>query len=127
MSIINRMRKQSAIYWPPGGTDTYGRPLVGQLVELIRTPAGNYRVRWEDRVAEYIDLEGTEKRSHAVVYVPVLPNGGEVEVGGWLWLGLRAELQDETDPTNNDGAYQVSRVDHLPDLRNRRTLRTVYL
>lgn len=127
MSLINRMRKQEAIYWPPSTVDDFGRPAIGPLVELIKRSDGNYRVRWEEKVEQFVDPEGTERRSIAVVYVPALPGGGELVVGGWLWLGLRAALTDEAEPTNNAGAYQIRRLDHMPDLKNRRKLRTAYL
>lgn len=121
MSLITRMRRQDAIYWPPSDADGYGRPTVGVFVEL--------KVRWEGRVEEFTDREGTTHISNAVVYVPELPSGSEVEVevGGWMFLGGRYDLEDEDDPRANPGAYEVRRVDHLPNLRNTEKLRAVYL
>lgn len=127
MSIINRMRKQNAIYWPPAGPDSFGRPAVGALVELTLAGGVNSRVRWEDVAEEFKDREGTVQQSMAKVYVPALPGGGEVEVGGWLWLGDRADLVSEATPRDNPKAYEVRRVDHLPNLQATKTLRTVYL
>lgn len=121
------MRKQAAIYWPPATVDDYGAPTQGALVELVLDGADNYRVRWEDKNEEFLDAAGTTRRSAALVYVPALPDGGEVEVGGFLWLGVRADLLDETDPTANEGAWEVRRVDHLPNLKATETLRTAYL
>lgn len=128
MSLIRSMRRQAAIYWPPGVADCYGRRGVGALVELVLVPgSGNFQVRWEDRVEEFIDAAGTTRQSSAVVYVPALPDGSEVEVGGYLWLGVRGGLVDEDNPLANPDAYEVRRVDHLPTLRATETLRTVYL
>jgi len=127
MGLISRMRKQNAIYWPPAPADGFGRRGYGTLVEFVLTGGVNSRVRWEDRAEEFVDTKGTTVLSNAVVYVPVLPGGGEVETGGFLWLGDRADLTDESDPTNNSGAHEVRRGDKLPNFKATEFLRTVYL
>lgn len=121
------MRRQDAIYWPPGPVDSYGRLTVGPLVELVSTSSVNYRVRWEDKVEEFVDREGTTQASTAVVCVGVLPDGSDVALGGWLWLGRRTDLTSEVDPRENSGAFEVRRVEHSPDLRATKILRMVYL
>ena len=127
MGIIDRMRKQNAIYWPLAGPDDFGCAGYGPLVELISVGGVNYRVRWEERADEFVNPLGATVVSAAVVYVPALPGGGEVCVGGFLWLGDRAALVDEAVPTNNPGAAAIQRVDMLPNLRVTEYLRTVYL
>ena len=127
MSLIARMRRQNAVYWPPGTVDKFGRACPGTLIELTLAGWVNSRVRWEDTVKEYLDAQGTVTLSAAVVFVPALPGGGEVAVGGWLWLGDRSDLTDEADPRGNSGAYEVKRVDKLPNLKATELLRTVYL
>ena len=127
MGIINRMRKQNAIYWPPSTPDDFGRPASGALVELVLDGTSNYRVRWEDTIATFVDPQGTTQVSNAVVYVPQLPDASEVTVGGYLWLGDRADLTDDAVPLNNPGAYEVRRFDSLPDFKNKEKLRTAYL
>ena len=92
------------------------------------TDGVNSRVRWEDQIKEFVDANGTMQLSNSVVFVPVLPDdGGEIEVGGFLWLGDRGDLTDESVPTNNEDAYEIRRVDKLPNLKNTEYLRTVYL
>lgn len=127
MGIINSMRRQNAIYWPPAVPDDYGRPTHGAFVELVIVNGVNYRVRWEDSAKTYIDSQGTTRVSNAVVYVPRLPDDSEVSVGGFLWLGDAADLVDEDVPLNNPGAYEVQRFDALPNLKATQTLRTAYL
>ena len=127
MGIISRMRKQNAIYWPPATEDNFGRAGSGALVELTLDSGVNSRVRWEDKAEEFVDAAGTTQQSNAVVYVPRLPGGDEVEVGGWLWLGDRGDLTDEVVPGNNIGAYKVQRLDKLPTLKATEYLRTAYL
>jgi hypothetical protein len=128
MGILNTMRRQAAIYWPPAAADNFGRPGYGTLVELVVTSDGNYRVRWEDVVEEFIDNEGTTQQSKAKVYVPVLPgSGGEVEVGGWLWLGVVGDLTSTTNPRANEGAYEVRSMAKLPNIKATDFLRTAML
>jgi len=127
MSIITRMRKQNAIYWPPGTADDFGRVAPGTLVELTLAGGVNSRVRWEAQAKEFLDKDGTTQISRAVVYVPALPGGGEVAVGGFLWLGDRGDLDSETDPGANEGAWEVRRFDKLPNLKNTEYLRTAFL
>ena len=127
MGLITSMRRQDAIYWPPATPDNYGRPTYGALVELVLDGADNFRVRWEDVAEEFVDQDGTTKTSSSIVYVPQLPDGSEVEVGGWLWLGTRAALADELDPTANPGVGKVQKFDKLPNLKATQTLRTATL
>lgn len=127
MSVISSSRKQNAIYWPPGIPDDFGRTDHGPPVELMLVSGVNSRVRWEDRAEEFIDATGTVQVSRAVVFVPLLPSGSEVEVGGFLWLGDRADLTDEAVPGNNDGAFEVRRFDKMPNLKATEYLRTAYL
>lgn len=151
MSLINRMRKQNAIYWPPGTPDDYGKVAPGPLVELVLTTAANYRVRWEEVSQEFLDKDGTTQTSRAVVYVPELPPPAlqwddgvdlawddgvplwwgdlrrEIAVGGFLWLGNRADLVDEAVPGANAGAFEIRRVDRTPNLKATEFLRACYL
>lgn len=126
MSLITRMRKQNAIYWPPGAPDAFGRLVPGALVELVLA-AKNYRVRWEDVNQEVVDAQGTVFISQAMVYVPQLPDGSEVKLEGYLWLGDRSDLLSETNPRANPGANPIKKVDKLPNLKASEFLRTVWL
>ena len=128
MGILSKMRKQNAIYWPPAEADDFGKMSHGPLVELILIPGGkNYRVRWEERIDEFLDAKGTTALSSAVVYVPKLPDGSEIVVGGYLWLGDRSDLIDEAEPRNNPNAYEILRADTLPNFKASDYLRTAYL
>jgi len=127
MSVIDRMRQQNAIYWPPGGFDGFGRAQAAPLVELALIDGENYCVRWEDTVEEFVDRDGTVLRSNAIVYVPRLPDGSEVRTGGHLKLGNRGDLKNEHDPKQNEGVFEIKRVDQLPDFKAKKFLRTCYL
>jgi hypothetical protein len=66
-----------AVYWPPAGYDTNGKPILGPAQQLC----GN--TRWEDHVEEYLNQAGQSFTSKAKVYVQV-----PLEIGGRLWQGL---------------------------------------
>jgi len=127
MGIISRMRRQNAIYWPPSDLDDYGQRTYGSLVALTLVDGVNSRVRWEDRAEEFVDAEGTIVVSNSVVYCPELPGGGEMDVGGILWLGDRGDLTDETDPLKNTDAAEIRRFDKTPNFKATESLRTAYL
>lgn len=123
MGILEKMLRQTAVYWPPEQKDSFGRTTFGEPVEIA--------VRWEDGYAETVDsgtaVQGfkpsrTVQAFSATVYVPELPGGGEVAVGGYLWLGALADADES--PTANAGAVQVKSFSKLPTLKGTKFLRT---
>ena len=121
MSIISRMRKQTAVYWAPESEesagddfDDFGLPQVTIGVEIS--------VRWEDRTEEFIDAEGMRQLSNAIVYVDQ-----DVIIGGILMLGELTDITDAVNIKENDGAWEIRRFDKLPIIRATEFLRTAYL
>ncbi len=116
MGIIKRMRKQKAVWWPLAAVeyDNYGQPVATTPVEI--------KVRWEDVSEEFLDAKGTVQLSRARVFVD-----RDVEVGGVLMLGELDSGVDENNPKENDNAWEIRRVEKLPNLRNTEYLRTCYL
>ncbi len=118
MSIITRMLKQKAVYWPFASIDSFGKKVVGSPVQI--------KVRWEDVSEEFLDGKGERQLSNALVYVD-----RDVTVGGILMLGTSADVDasgfDTVNIKENDGAWEIRRFDKLPDLKARRYLRSAYL
>ncbi|GAG43360.1 unnamed protein product, partial [marine sediment metagenome] len=106
MSLITRMLKQTCVYWPLESVesavaddfDNYGQPQVSTPSEIS--------CRWEDVSEEFIDAQGTRQISRAKVYVDQ-----DVDVGGILMLGELADITDEENIKENDGAYEIKRFD----------------
>jgi len=120
MGIINKMRRQTAVYWHPNGTDNFGRVAYDAPVEL--------RVRWETGFQEESKTEPsrtTDARA-SVVYVPAI-EGGDVAIGGWLWLGALEDAVDASNPENNPGAGQITKFDKIPTLKATEFLRKATL
>lgn len=114
MRILDRMRRQQAVYWPPDvpgddGTRTFAAP-----VQL--------RVRWEDKVQEVTDETGTTFVSKSTVYT-----GEDVATGGAIMLGTLFDVTDAADPFAHAGAVEIKRFDKFPTLRADDFLRTARL
>ena len=122
MSLITRMLKQTAVYWPlanvesAGGDafDDYGQPLFTDPLEIS--------VRWEDKAEEFLNAEGTRILSNAVVYVDQ-----DVVVGGVLMLGELTDITDADVPKENENAWEIRRFDKLPNIKVTEFLRTAFL
>jgi hypothetical protein len=118
MDLLEDMREQRAVYWPPGPLDQNGQHTFLEPVEIL--------VRWEQSGEIFLDRQGNEQVSRAEVYVGELPEGGEVEELGALWLSSKtiddadgsglAEIVagSETDPFLNEGAYEIRKFVKYP-------------
>jgi hypothetical protein len=113
VSVITKMRKQSAIYWARSGTDSYGQPSFAEPVEIT--------CRWDDSVTEFIDPQGERRLSSAVVYVD-----RDMPLGSMLKLGdLDSNIAD--DPRENADTFEVRQFAKNPNFKATEFLRTVYL
>lgn len=110
------MLKQYAVWWPLASVeyDDYGQPIPTSPVEI--------KVRWEDVSEEFLDDKGTLQISRAKVYVD-----RDIKVGGVLMLGELDSGVDEDNPKENENAWEIRRVEKLPNLKVSEFLRTVYL
>jgi hypothetical protein len=117
VEIIDDMRQQTAVYWPPAGRDDYNRMAYGAPREL--------RVRWVDTTETVLNTKGQTKVSKSKVYV-----GEDVQEDGVLWPGKLADVPAErlADPLRgNFGAWEISAFKRVPDLDAEDFLRIAYL
>ena len=121
MSIISRMRRQTAVYWTLAASesagedwDDTGQPQWGEPVEI--------ECRWEDVVEEFVDLKGTRQLSRSIVYVD-----RDVDNGGVLMLGELTDIVEEENVLENDGAWEIRKFDKIPNLKATEFLRMAYL
>lgn len=114
MSLIARMRRQNAVYWPLTGVNEFGVNTFGNPAQIL--------VRWEDSNEEFLDAEGTVQMSRSLVYI-----GLDVIVGGMLMLGVIADITDEVNIKENAGAWEIMKFDKLPNIKNTEFLRTAFL
>lgn len=90
----------TATYWAPGTRDGKGG------FSAFPTPI-TLSCRWEDKKERFIDAQGNEKRSSAVVYPEQ-----SVEIGGWFYKGTSTTA----DPRNVSNAFQIKMADEIEDL-----------
>jgi len=122
IKILRTMLKQNCIYW--------GNPYPDGLGGMTTDKPVLLSCRWEDKQEEFTTGDGTLV-SMAVVYVPnlaggVKSEGAELEVQGFLKLGVLADLKDSKLPKNN-GAYPIRGYAKLPTLKGDEFLRTCWL
>ncbi len=114
MSLIDRMRKQQAVWWAVDSIDKFGQEVYAAPIQIM--------CRWEDVSKQFLDANGEIQMSQAVVYTD-----RDTPPKGVLMLGLIASITDPTNIKENVGAWEIMRFDKLPTLNNKEALRTAYL
>ncbi len=113
MSFKDRIKRQTCIHWPRTGTDGYGRPTFGTPSELD--------CRWSGKNEKFTSATGEELVSRAQVFVD------GVAVGDVLMLGSLDGSVDQSNPLENEGAWEVKSYTSAPNLRNTVTYYKAYL
>lgn len=114
MSIIRKMRKQTAVVWSRSTTpDKFGQYTFAEPIEIA--------CRWEQKGKEFRDESGQIDISESVVYVD-----RELKFGDRLKLG---ELESDmtSNPFDFEGTAEIRRFEALPNLRATETLYIAYL
>jgi hypothetical protein len=117
MGLLERMRKQDAVYWAPTTYDAFGAPLHADPTALL--------VRWEDTQEQYVDATGTTRVSRAKVYV-----GEDLELGGLIMLGDISIAQDSgfpADPRSYEGVLEIRSFTKIPNRKATKFLRQVFV
>lgn len=107
MSLIKRMRRQSAVYWESTGYDSSGNEVFALPVEI--------KCRWEVEVTQSYPIEGKDSTFTNTVYVD-----RPCPVGGRLRKGTLEELDYPLPPP--DDAQRILVAEEIPDLKCRKTL-----
>ena len=109
-------RPQTAVYWAPYLSDGFGNVTFADPVEIA--------VRWENKIELFIDNQGKEQKSAAVVY-PV----SAVLLEGYLYLGTLLALSsaEENDPKSIITAKEIRGVSASINIRGTQTLYKAWL
>jgi len=121
MTAITWPCKQTAVYWPPGSEETGGRDFDDYGKPMYSTPV-EISCRWDDKTEEMVMADGTRDLSRAEIIVDRV-----VKVRGVLLLDSLENVSDLNNPKNNDGAYEIRRVDQNPDVKATKTLIRAFL
>lgn len=111
-----RPRQQKAVLWAVSGATADGGRTFSDAAEID--------VRWEDRSELFIDENGQERQSSAVVWT-----GQDVTRGSYLYLGTLASLSssEEADPQVVAEAHEVRQTAKVPNRRSDAYERRVWL
>lgn len=113
MSLIKKMRRQTAVWWKRLTPDRYGKFAYSTPVEID--------CRWEDVAQEFVNDKGEMQVSRALVYVDRV-----MAPGDRLLLGA-VESDTPDDPLLASRSFEIRRFDQLPTLKATETLLTAYL
>lgn len=104
------------MFWGNPQSDGTGGRTFDDAVEIS--------VRWGDKQQKFIDAQGHEQISRAIIYADT-----DLAVGGYLYLGTLAALSsaDEGDPLSVSTAYEIRATSKSPDLKADRFVRKVWL
>ena len=114
MSLITRMRKQTAVYWPFSSVDQFGKKSFGSAVEVS--------VRWDDVSEEFLDADGERQLSRATVYVD-----RDMALGSVLMSGTLSDITDAVNIKENAGAWGIRKFDKIPNIKATEFLRIARL
>jgi len=106
MSIIRKMRRQTAVWWANQGLDGFGQAQLKKPVEID--------CRWEYANDLIKTSAGEEKVSKSVVYVD-----RDMNEGDFLMLTTLATLGTVEDPNELHDAHEIIKYGKIPVLRVR--------
>jgi len=109
MKLKNKLN-QDITYWSPGEPDGFGGTTYGTPVLLSG--------RWEGQNELFVDAEGNEVRSQAVIYLDQ-----SVALSGYLAKGEHTG----SDPTTVSGAKEIRSVKETPNVDATQTVYKVWL
>ena len=115
--FLEKIRKQDAICWERIGMDYNGDEVFNDPIEI--------KVRWENVEELFVNEQGEEGRSQALVYMGFMPSSGS-----WLYLGTIAEATGSgipSSPVGLQGAFPIKKREAVPDIKNKATLFLAYL
>ena len=109
-------RPQIAVYWASYLSDGFGNVTFADPVEIA--------VRWENKVELFIDNQGKEQKSAAIVYPASV-----VQIEGYLYLGTLLALSsaEENDPKSIATAKEIRGVSTSINVKGTQTLYKAWL
>lgn len=111
-SGFNRMFKQDITFWQSNAVDKHGNT-TWRLGTQVKG-------RWQDKIEQVQNKDGELVMSKSIIYLP----GTQVIEEDWrMALGCVAD----SNPDEMARAYRVIAVGDSPDMRDRKSLRKVWL
>ena len=118
--VAIRTMKQFAVYWACLGLDSYGKPTYDTPIVI--------GCRW-DAVQEMFFESSTitnPKRDQVMSEARLIVDR-DLVIQSVIMLGTLSDVDDEDDPKENDGAYEIRAFLKTPNFKGNKYLREVYL
>lgn len=103
-SMYARKRKETAVYWPPGPINRFGKQSVLAPIEI--------ECRWEDRHDQFIDIKGQTQVSKAMIFADRV-----LELSGMLFLGPL--ISAPADPLADRNCWEIRQVEKQKNITAR--------
>lgn len=114
-SVLIDQLQQTAVLWTNPVLDGFGGRTFDDGIEIA--------CRWENRQELFVDAQGRQVLSRAVVFVD-----RDIAVHDFLFLGELSDLASgEDQPFTNTNAFEVRAYKSIPSLKADRHVRTVWL
>jgi len=105
LKFLNSICVQPAVYWGGNVKDGYG----GETFSIIK----QINCRWEDKMEIVVNKDAEQVTSKAKILVM-----DDLNLGGWLWLGSLADLQNVNsnwqDPKQVENAFRIINIQKTP-------------
>lgn len=100
MTWYARLLRSRCTYWGP--------PLKNEFGDRTYPSPATLSCHWEEKAQLFIDRNGVQSHSHAIVLVE-----SEVEIDGRLFFGE----SEEDNPDNETGSDTIRMVERVPTIR----------
>lgn len=108
LSLLSRALSQTAVYWGDPVPSGQGKYSFADPIEIL--------CRWIDMQVEFTDNNGQLTMSTGVV----ITQYRDIDPGGYLFLGTLRDLQDQSTPYANAGAFAVRQFNWSKSMNGRR-------
>ena len=116
MAFLDSFLNQIAVYWPTPVKDGYGKLSFGTPIEI--------NCRWQQKNELFLNSEGKETLSRAVIY----PDQ-DVEVEGYMYLGRLTDLSilEKANPQLEVNAFPIKAYLKTIDVNGKEYVRKIWL
>ena len=112
--ITARNLKQTIVWWSKTGREGFGKPEVGDPIEVLG--------RWEPTQRKITSSKGEEVSVQAGVFLD-----RDVEIGDWLYEGTLSGLSSGEEASPFSFAKEVVSFEKIPDIKGTSYVRKVWV
>lgn len=121
IQVIEKICKQTAVYWANPVDDGYGGYSYDAPIEIY--------CRWEDKEEKIVEQKGTSSHGEEIISTSQIYVLQDMKKGEYLYLGDLDDLDSNPDnPKEVGSAFEIKKFEKSPTLKSTSVfLRKVYL